>query len=254
MSDPDPLVPLSDVDLDRIVEGELSPAEWRTALDRLEREPDGWKRCALAFLEAQCWRDSFRAMESHAPTVTDGSSLPRAPSPLRSGRWPLGWRRVAMAAGIAALFFALGWRAHPDRAPRRGPGESPALATVKPPPHTDVAETGDLPDSIERPSGPTRDVLSQPAPTPPVVTVGRFRVGPSEDGPAVPILAGPGIDEQWVRNQPSPLTEHQQALLEQHGFQVDRRRRLISGTLADGRRVTVPVDQVQLRFTGIDPL
>jgi hypothetical protein len=158
-----------------------------------------------------------------------------------------------MAAGIAALSFILGWSAHPDRSPRRGPGESPALATVKQPPHTDVAETGDLPDSIEQPPVPMRDDLVPAAIAPPIVTVGRLRFGPSGTGTTVPIVAGPGIDEEWVRNQPSPFTEHQEAILEQQGYQVDRRRRLISTTLPDGRRVTVPVDQVQLRFTGIEP-
>jgi hypothetical protein len=254
MTDPDPLAHLSDADLDRIVDGELSPAELREALDRLALEPDGWKRCALAFLEAQGWRESFRAMGDTDSTVTGGFARSPAPSPPQSIRFPPGLRRVAMAAGIAALFFALGWRAHPDRAPRRGLGASPALAAVNHPPHTDVAGTGELPDSFEGASGPMRDVPSLPDPIPPVVAVGRLRVGPSGSGPSVPILAGPGIDEQWVRNQPSPLTEHQQALLEQHGFQVDRRRRLISATLADGRRVTVPVDQVQLRYTGNEPL
>jgi hypothetical protein len=253
MTDPNSLAHLSDIDLDRIVDGELSPAELHKALDRLALEPDGWKRCALAFLEAQCWRESVREIEGPTPTAMDAPPRSRAPSPRRSSRHPLGWRRVAMAAGIAALSFTLGWSAHPDRSPRRGSGASPALTTVSHPPHIDVAETGDLPDSIEHPSAPMRDDRLPSDLTPPVVTVGRLRLDPSGSGTAVPILAGPAIDEQWVRNQPSPFTEHQEALLEQNGFQVDRRRRLLSTTLPDGRRVTVPVDQVQVRFTGIEP-
>jgi hypothetical protein len=50
------------------------------------------------------------------------------------------------------------------------------------------------------------------------------------------------------------LSEHQQALLERCGYQVDQHRRIITATLADGRRVTLPVDQVQVRFTGNNPL
>jgi hypothetical protein len=253
MTDPNSLAHLSDADLDRLVDGALSPAELRKALDRLALEPDGWKRCALAFLEAQCWRESFRALEDQTPTASDGTARSRARSPRRSGRYALGGRRVAMAAGIAALSFTLGWSAHSDRSPRRGPGEPPAVTSVRQPPHTDVAETGDLPDSIEHPPAPIRDDLVPSALAPPIVTVGRLRFGPRGTGTAVPIVAGPGIDEEWVRNQPSPLTEHQEAILEQHGYQVDRRRRLISTTLPDGRRITVPVDQVQLSFTGIEP-
>jgi hypothetical protein len=70
----------------------------------------------------------------------------------------------------------------------------------------------------------------------------------------LPILAGPGINTEWLKNQPPPVSEHGQAVLQQHGYQVDQRRRLISATLRDGRRVTVPIDQVQIRYTGNNPL
>src|SRR5437660_1111223 len=39
--------------LDRLVDGELPDAERRKLLLKFEKEPDGWRRCALAFLEAQ---------------------------------------------------------------------------------------------------------------------------------------------------------------------------------------------------------
>ena len=42
--------------LDRLVDGELSQAERRALLAALDDEPGGWRRCALAFLEAQSWR------------------------------------------------------------------------------------------------------------------------------------------------------------------------------------------------------
>jgi len=84
--------------------------------------------------------------------------------------------------------------------------------------------------------------------------VGRLRIGSEGDSAEVPILAGPGIDEEWLRDQPSPVSEHGQALWQRRGYQVDQRRRIITTTLADGRRVTVPIDQVQIRYTGNDPL
>ena len=76
---------------------------------------------------------------------------------------------------------------------------------------------------------------------------------PSSTGADVPILAGPGINEQWLRNQPPPVTEHGQVALQRQGYQVDQRRQLITTTLPDGRRVTVPIDQVQIRYTGNQP-
>ena len=42
--------------LDRLVDGELSEAAYRQTLDRLDETPDGWRRCAMSFLEQQAWR------------------------------------------------------------------------------------------------------------------------------------------------------------------------------------------------------
>jgi hypothetical protein len=158
-----------------------------------------------------------------------------------------------MAAGIAVISFVLGWRTHPARTPLLGSAPSHP-ATSDQGPHTDVAGTGHLPHLIDGPSAPLWDDQLSRHTAPPIVTVGRLRVGSSEDAPTVPIIGGTGIDEQWVSNQPPPITEHQEALLEQHGYQVDRRRQLVTVTLRDGRRVAVPVDRFQVRYTGMDPL
>jgi hypothetical protein len=84
--------------------------------------------------------------------------------------------------------------------------------------------------------------------------VARLRVGSANANNSLPILAGPGINAEWLKNQPPPVSEHGQVVLQQHGYQVDQRRRLISAILADGRRVTLPIDQVQIRYTGNNPL
>ncbi len=46
MTNIDAINPLDDRFIDLIVEGEMSPAELRAAIDRLDGQPDGWKRCA----------------------------------------------------------------------------------------------------------------------------------------------------------------------------------------------------------------
>jgi len=45
--------------LDRLVDGELAEGERREVLRTLERQPDGWRQCALAFLEAQSWGEAL---------------------------------------------------------------------------------------------------------------------------------------------------------------------------------------------------
>jgi hypothetical protein len=254
MIDPDPLPPLTDAFLDRIVDGGLTPDQLREALDRLGREPDGWKRCALAFLEAQCWSESFRSMADASPALARGFTPTSRPAPSPSNRWATTRPRIAMAAGIAAISFALGWAAHPARTPLARHEPSWPLASGDRDPVPDVAKMDHIPDPIEGPSSPMPDDSPLPLSAPPIVTVGRVRVSPDEGAPAVPIIGGSGIDEQWVRSQPPTITEHQMALLEQHGYHVDRRRRLVTATLRDGRRVTVPVDRFQVRYTGTEPL
>ena len=48
--------------LDRLVDGELSPGERQQVLRWLDMREDGWRRCALAFLEAQTWGHQFKQL------------------------------------------------------------------------------------------------------------------------------------------------------------------------------------------------
>jgi hypothetical protein len=261
MTNLDATNPLDDRFIDRIVDGAMSPVELQAAIDCLDREPEGWKRCGLAFLEAQCWRESFRAMGQPAALSVESRSLsvpPAIPSGTRSRR---PWLHGAIAAGLAAASFAMGWVGHGARSvtiaarpPIVGAGAMPN------PPETgskseSLNQTGvDHHQPIRLASWQARVKQSLPTVKEVVRSVGRVHFGPESTGAEVPILAGPGITEQWLRNQPPPLNEHREVALQRQGYQVDQRRRLITTTLADGRRVTVPIDQVQIRYTGNNPL
>jgi hypothetical protein len=261
MSDLDSFPPLDDDFIDRIVDGTLTPAELRAAAVRLDRDPGGWKRCAVAFLEAQCWRESFRACDP--PAKTEDSLLP-FPLPLPASptkRTPHRWLRGAVAAGIVAASFAMGWLGHAAR-----PGTAAPRIAALPPGTIRTHDAGNLqPGSRNEPgvahsktdpraSWPTPGARPAGRPAPLVTTVARLQFGPANARSEVPILAGPGIDEKWVRQQPPPVSEHGQVVLQQHGYQVDQRRRVITRFMADGRRVAVPVDQVLIRYTGNQPL
>ena len=54
--------------LDRLVDGELPDTQRRELLTSLEQQPDGWRQCALAFLEAQSWGE---ALEKRAHAEAD---------------------------------------------------------------------------------------------------------------------------------------------------------------------------------------
>ncbi len=212
VTDPDSTPPLVNDVIDRLVDGELSPTELGAALDRLDREPDGWKRCTLAFLEVQCWRESFRALD---PPVSVPVGAPSRPMRLASAqelrRFP-GWRRGVMAAGIAAVSFATGWLVHPA-----GPSSPVQSGTTQMPPMIATHDEDAPKPPVEgprvlEPSEPAGEFARPPLkprfvpdPRESVLTVAHVRVG----GAPVPILAGPQIDEQWIRNQPPALNEYQ---------------------------------------------
>ena len=260
MTDHDPRNPLDDDLIDRIVDGNLGPAELRATIALLDREPDGWKRCALAFLEAQCWRESFQSLELPAACRVEVAQSTVPPHAPRARRITPTFRRVAMAAGIAAVSFATGWLVQADRPSAivmDGAAPTPPMIARQP---DAPRPSHEIPEGIEDPSSEgefasqPREVWTRPGRGEATVSVARIRVASLRGSTEVPILSGPNFDERWLRNQPPCLTEHQKAVLERQGYQVNQHRRIISATLPDGRRVTVPIEQVKLSYSGNNPL
>jgi hypothetical protein len=100
--------------IDRLVDGELSGDERRHLLASLEAQPDGWRRCALAFVEAQTWRGAMGNLlrEGEAPAEPDSTitltpnSAGASPSQSETSRSHLGtWFAVAASVVVA---FGLG--------------------------------------------------------------------------------------------------------------------------------------------------
>jgi hypothetical protein len=243
--------PEDNVDLiDRIVDGELNPAELRAAMKQLEQMPDGWKRCTLAFLEAQCWRDSIPPMDGSERLLARLGPVPR-PVASAGSAWRRPWLRGSIAAAIALASFSLGWLGRAARVSLPVEHEMIAAAAA---PTSAAALEGDAAPPIRPVSHDAGDErfleTSYDVPRP----VMRLLIDSDRGNADVPILAGPGIDDDWIKRQPPPVSEHRQAVLEQRGYQVDQRRQLLTTTLADGRRVAVPIDQVQIRYTGPNPL
>jgi hypothetical protein len=259
MSDNDAAHPLDDDFIDRIVEGTLTPDELRAAVLRLDQHADGWKRCAVAFLEAQCWAESFRALELPATAQLVCPSSPSPPGGAPARRLHHRWLRSAVAAAVIAASFAMGWLGHaarPRTAAQPVAPDQPNLVVTRNTSEKEPATTSgttpavDSAGSASRVAQPPRDLRPPRGPAPLVTTVAHLRFGPENARAEVPILAGPGINEEWLRKQPPPVSEHGQVVFQRHGYQVDQRRRLITTIMNDGRRVAVPVDQVLIRYTG----
>jgi hypothetical protein len=262
MNDRDRELQLDDVLLERIVDGGMTPRELRAAVEVLDRDPDGWKRCALAFLEGQVLGESLRALGE--PAIREPVGTFRSPElrPAAAARRPVDrWLRGAAAAATIAAAFTIGWLAHGTRVdvPAReslARDEDTTRASAE---HGNGIASGSLEtDSVRAEDRPVdlagRD--ERPLETAPraIRTVARLRIGPENAPAEVPVLAGPGITEQWLAEQPPPLSENGQVALERQGYQVAQRRRFVMAILADGRRIAVPIDQVQIQYTGNEAL
>jgi anti-sigma factor RsiW len=216
--------------LDRLVDGDLPENERRELFLRLENDPEGWRRCALAFLEDQAWRKALTPAV-HAESALDASSSVAMPAKVRRAKdWLV---RGSLAASLMGLTFAAGFAA-------RG------LATVDHPVEVAKSET---PASTSTSAAPQPDQIRE---------VGSLELVDSSAGESpprrFPIRSGPGLDEKWLLSQPSSVPDYLRARWERQGYRLAERRKLVSVELGDGRHVSIPVDEVEVDYVGQQPL
>lgn len=112
-----------DVLFDRLVDGELSAEEKRRLLASLDDRTDGWRRCALAFLQSQAWGSSMRSLiaapdaDAIPPASTDQPDslkfdIVRTVSRPRQWKHAASW--LAMAAGLMIAFGLGQWMGGPS--------------------------------------------------------------------------------------------------------------------------------------------
>jgi hypothetical protein len=80
---------ISSLEIERLVDGQLSDAEYRRVVDNLSQDPDGWRRCCLAFLEHQALRSDLAAVNF---LIDDGITPPPAANRSDSGHFLLNVR------------------------------------------------------------------------------------------------------------------------------------------------------------------
>lgn len=251
--------------LDLLVDGELNLEERRELFARLDLRPENWKRCALAFLEDQALRGDLKSvlraklLASVLPTRLQNETEIAPVTPLVQSAPVASYRQTsrsrpyyALAAGVLVAFtfgvasrnfWPIGQSSDPGVStdPTTSTGVGPAFVQSHAQVGTPQSPVGAGPDS---------------SPPPQLVSDGLTGAltwegeGPHQSRMEIPVFAGPGFDEHWVENQPSPFPENLRRSLELRGLEVQQVRRLVPIDLSDGRRVLVPVDQVEVRVKG----
>lgn len=216
--------------LDRLVDGELTEGDRSELLAALDDEPGGWRRCALAFLESQAWREEFSrravASDERQPPHFDAAIAPSTRQTKLGGA-------LAIAAGLLVAFTAGLWSGRSELGGR-------AIASVAVP-GDDVA---DMPLVADDDAMAAPDVAETPWQTLTVTPAD----GDENSQPLQLRIAGEHSTEGVMEAQRSALPLRLIDDLQRAGLQVSRHEQWVRVELSDGRRMILPVEEVSIVY------
>jgi hypothetical protein len=218
--------------LDRLVDGELTASERRQLLVALDDVPGGWRRCALAFLEAQSWQQLLPDWSAPPAAAGDATDAPTAdpPPPARASA-PGSWFTLLAMAASALLAFGLGtlWDSRsasngpsPDKLTNARPISAPGNSSVP------LATNG---------TGPVITPVSQHDQEP----LGFLRMTMGQRDIDVPIYRW---GEKGVAFDPADNSDVYRNL-RKAGHDVRRVERLVPVVTQNGQ-VIVPIEQIEI--------
>lgn len=237
--------------LDRLVDGELLDEEQRQLLAALDEEPGGWRRCALAFVEAGAWRAALGELAGPNAAMSLPIAVQR-PSPVHRSS-PAGWTYLAALAASVLVAFACGryWApaaAGPVAMAQSAPATQIVAAPAEPAPPA-PAEAAAAPAYSDADWETVQlNIEDAAAGEPDTVEVPCLDV--SRLGAAAWRAAG--LEADWLADQASALPAAWLQTLRETGYTVETQRELRALDMSDGRRVVVPVEEVELRYAGGD--
>lgn len=207
--------------IDRLAAGELAETDRGELFSWLDGEPSRWRRCALSLLEARELEQALGSWQAEAPPSKP--TLTRAPAKPRAR-----WGAVYALAASIVISFSLGVLA-------RGFLMTPApMIVASPQPasrggNAGAAGAGTADTAAVAPQS-SGDVVKPPA-EPSNKTVA-----------AVEAMPGGGAS--------NALPPYLRSQLERRGYEVTSRQARLPVVLPDGRRMSLPVDQLQLNYVG----
>lgn len=257
---------IDDKSFDRLVDDELSEKDRRELLGQLDDEPGGWRRCAMAFLEAQCWKSTLGEMANLRNSLSmalqstrnaaNETPIPQEKTPavrLEKTRQTPWLGRAKILSAMAASFLAALWlgtaahRAWMTQPP--GAGNSAIQVADNSRSYQPLQALHD--SATNYVGGPTR-VHVHPNPWQ-MVTVSSSSDGQHPQSIRVPAVERENVDEQWLRSVPPAIPDNVRQALARTGHQIEQKRELMPVPLQDGRQLVVPVDRVNVRYVGNGP-
>ncbi|MGI8979986.1 MAG: hypothetical protein ACR2FY_12240 [Pirellulaceae bacterium] len=215
---------------DHLVDGALSVDQYKSLLASLEDEPGGWRRCAMAFLEAQAWRKEFSAIrrveEDGAPRAN--TKEPAVLRPAKKPSW-LAASPLLAAAACAVLAFGLGLAAQSRFSPAR-------------PVPSQLAGQEPLGAAHAPPIFPNEEFATQDQE---IAAMKLVIDGAGYEEVVVPVIAGDAGTESLVETEPA-IPDSVLRSLRMKGHDISRQQQFIPVATGDGRHVIFPVEQYHI--------
>ena len=202
-----------DLQLSRLVDGELSPTEYRALLLALDADPQGWRQCALAFLEAQAMSGELSALRG------EYLSPPAQPAPASASKASSWWGTLlAMAASFVVALPLGGWLLRSSDSPSGSPPQV-------------VQHADPLP---EVPPAPKTPAASEP--------LGKVRLVTADGQIEVPYY-NMANGEQYLLDQQLALSDAMLQSLERQGHLIKQAQAgVMPVQLEDGAQVYLPIE------------
>lgn len=243
----DHLTPDSQVDvvqLDRLVDGELTGDQRRALLEQLETAPGGWRRCALAFLEAQSWGQGLRAALSEPQPTARPSDLGEPTRRRFGGRF---FEQALLLAASFLVAFSLGIAARGWLAPGGQASEAMIAGTAR-----DGSDAGSTVASTVASNAGQGRTLTAASQRPRQVVLRFAGQSADQQGAALPVLGVDDLARQWLDAGEVQLPAEWLKQLGREGHRVERVRDLVPVRLSDCTAAEVPVERLQIRYVGND--
>jgi hypothetical protein len=220
--------PIDDSVFDRLVDGELSPGERRQLLSSLDGEPDGWRRCALSFLEAQSWRDSLGQLVRASDEDFDTEKPLAAPNEAAAGKGmkqAMTWLAIAASLLVAFTLGTITRNGGGPIAVNNAENVGPLVADVVPPPR--VMQ----PDAVNSPDAITLFVRDDTGQTRPL---------------RVPLVDAGTLEKQLGLQFQSGVPADVRAQLQNRGFDVRSKQSYAPLWLENGQPMFVPFEDTKI--------
>jgi hypothetical protein len=245
---------MNSLDIQRLVDGELSVAERALLLKRIDLTPQNWRTVALAMLEEQVFCDEIlqanasQNVVSTSTIITPIASGAKNKDSLLDALRGSGRNGLLLSATFAAsLLIIVGVAVVPFR---RSGSQKEFNST------TEAANHASLPamvsgDGWGHPVGEltlTSDDLSiENKDTPSAVERGASANDLNKRIPVYEVRAEQA--KQWIEDEARRVASLREQL-RQHGYELDSKPNRIEKTLPDGRALIVPVNQWNVRPIG----